>query len=99
MFSVTDVIGVCKSVDEMTRLTTKSNKEVSKRTISLMDTSGKLVTVTLWGEEVSKMFDGVEMLCLELLKSVGKINTSLIMRRHACCNGYAFFSAHLSFQM
>lgn len=55
MFSFTDVIGVCKSVEEMTRLTTKSNREVSKRTLNLMDMSGKLVTVTLWGEEVSKM--------------------------------------------
>lgn len=49
---VTDVIGVCKSVDEATRLTTRSNREVSKRTLHLMDMSGKLVTVTLWGEEV-----------------------------------------------
>lgn len=52
--SVPDVIGVCKSVDEATRLTTKSNREVSKRTLHLMDMSGKLVTVTLWGEEVSQ---------------------------------------------
>lgn len=49
----TDVIGVCKTVDEVTRLTTKSNREVSKRTVGLMDMSGKVVTVTLWGEEVS----------------------------------------------
>uniref|UniRef100_A0A3Q3N3F1 Replication protein A subunit n=1 Tax=Mastacembelus armatus TaxID=205130 RepID=A0A3Q3N3F1_9TELE len=55
--SIIDVIGVCKSVDEMTRLTTRSNKEVSKRTLSLMDMSGKVVTVTLWGEEAEK-FDG-----------------------------------------
>lgn len=44
---------MCKSVDDVTRLTTKSNKEVSKRTLDLMDMSGKVVTVTLWGEEVS----------------------------------------------
>ncbi|XP_040043225.1 replication protein A 70 kDa DNA-binding subunit [Gasterosteus aculeatus] len=55
--SIIDVIGVCKSVDEVTRLTTKSNKEVSKRTVNLIDMSGKLVTVTLWGEEAEK-FDG-----------------------------------------
>lgn len=48
-----DVIGVCKTVDEVTRLTTKANREVSKRTVHLLDMSGKLVTVTLWGEEVS----------------------------------------------
>lgn len=47
------MIGVCKSVEEVTRLTTKSNREVSKRTLNLMDMSGKLVTVTLWGEVVS----------------------------------------------
>lgn len=52
-FFFTDVIGVCKSADEMTRLTTKTNREVSKRTLNLMDMSGKMVTVTLWGEEVS----------------------------------------------
>ncbi|KAK9521047.1 hypothetical protein VZT92_020886 [Zoarces viviparus] len=55
--AIVDVIGVCRSVDEVTRLTTKSNKEVSKRTLNLMDMSGKLVTVTLWGEEAEK-FDG-----------------------------------------
>lgn len=55
--AVVDVIGVCKSVDEVTRLTTKANREVSKRTLSLMDMSGKLVSVTLWGEEAEK-FDG-----------------------------------------
>lgn len=55
--AVVDVIGVCKSVEEVTRLTTKSNREVSKRTLNLMDMSGKLVTVTLWGE-VAETFDG-----------------------------------------
>lgn len=53
IISPPDVIGVCKSVDEVSRLTTKTNREVSKRTINLMDMSGKVVTVTLWGEEVS----------------------------------------------
>uniref|UniRef100_A0A3Q1BV38 Replication protein A subunit n=1 Tax=Amphiprion ocellaris TaxID=80972 RepID=A0A3Q1BV38_AMPOC len=55
--TIVDVIGVCKSVDEMTRLTTKTNREVSKRTLNLIDMSGKVVTVTLWGEEAEK-FDG-----------------------------------------
>lgn len=62
------MIGICKSVDEVTRLTTKTNREVSKRTLSLMDMSGKLVTVTLWGEEVSidfeaEMCNGAETSC------------------------------------
>ncbi|XP_071383237.1 replication protein A 70 kDa DNA-binding subunit isoform X4 [Centroberyx affinis] len=55
--AIVDVIGVCKSVDEVTRLTTKSSREVSKRTLNLMDMSGKMVTVTLWGEEAEN-FDG-----------------------------------------
>ncbi|KAJ3590727.1 hypothetical protein NHX12_008676 [Muraenolepis orangiensis] len=55
--SVLDVIGVCKSVDELTRLTTKTSREVSKRTFNLMDMSGKVVSVTLWGEEAEN-FDG-----------------------------------------
>ncbi|XP_075892468.1 replication protein A 70 kDa DNA-binding subunit [Nelusetta ayraudi] len=55
--SIVDVIGVCKTVDEVTRLTTKTNREVSKRTVHLMDMSEKVVTVTLWGEEAEK-FDG-----------------------------------------
>ncbi|CAN9510899.1 unnamed protein product [Ophioblennius macclurei] len=52
-----DVIGVCKSVEDVTRLTTKANREVSKRTLNLLDMSGKAVTVTLWGEEAEN-FDG-----------------------------------------
>ncbi|XP_070292808.1 replication protein A 70 kDa DNA-binding subunit [Salvelinus sp. IW2-2015] len=55
--AILDVIGVCKSVADVTRLTTKNNREVSKRTLNLMDQSGKLVEVTLWGEEAEN-FDG-----------------------------------------
>ncbi|KAL0973222.1 hypothetical protein UPYG_G00200540 [Umbra pygmaea] len=55
--AIVDVIGVCKSVADVTRITTKTNREVSKRTLTLMDQSGKLVEVTLWGEEAEN-FDG-----------------------------------------
>ncbi|MBN3304615.1 RFA1 protein, partial [Amia calva] len=55
--SVVDVIGICKSFDEVSKITTKANREVSKRTVNLMDMSGKVVTATLWGEEAEK-FDG-----------------------------------------
>lgn len=47
-----DVIGVCKSADDVSRITTRSSREVSKRTLYLVDTTGKNVAVTLWGEEV-----------------------------------------------
>lgn len=47
-----DIIGVCNSAEDVSRITTKTSREVSKRAISLIDTTGKVVTVTLWGEEV-----------------------------------------------
>lgn len=83
---MTDVIGVCKSVDEVTRLTTKANREVSKRTLDLMDESGKVVNVTLWGEEVSMSTTYGEVKCvglrrcLELFNWLMEINTSLTMQ-------------------
>lgn len=48
----TDIIGVCKSADDVSRITTRTSREVSKRTVCLVDTTGKNVAVTLWGEEV-----------------------------------------------
>ncbi|XP_072301910.1 replication protein A 70 kDa DNA-binding subunit-like [Eucyclogobius newberryi] len=55
--TILDVIGVCKSAEDVSRITTKASREVSKRAITLIDTSGKVVTTTLWGEEAEK-FDG-----------------------------------------
>ncbi|XP_032432907.1 replication protein A 70 kDa DNA-binding subunit-like isoform X1 [Xiphophorus hellerii] len=55
--SIVDIIGVCNSADDVSRITTKTSREVSKRAISLIDTTGKEVTVTLWGEEAEKFDD------------------------------------------
>ncbi|KAM4547218.1 replication protein A 70 kDa DNA-binding subunit-like [Fundulus diaphanus] len=55
--AIIDIIGVCKSAEDVSRITTKSNREVSKRAINLIDTTGKEVTVTLWGEEAEKFDD------------------------------------------
>uniref|UniRef100_A0AAQ6A5W9 Replication protein A subunit n=1 Tax=Amphiprion ocellaris TaxID=80972 RepID=A0AAQ6A5W9_AMPOC len=52
--AIIDLIGVCKSAEDVSRITTKSSREVSKRALSLIDTTGKVVTVTLWGEEAEK---------------------------------------------
>uniref|UniRef100_UPI0037E8AE9C replication protein A 70 kDa DNA-binding subunit-like isoform X2 n=1 Tax=Semicossyphus pulcher TaxID=241346 RepID=UPI0037E8AE9C len=54
---IVDVIGVCKSAEDVSRITTKNSREVSKRALNLIDTTGKDVTATLWGEEAEK-FDG-----------------------------------------
>ncbi|XP_008827013.1 replication protein A 70 kDa DNA-binding subunit isoform X1 [Nannospalax galili] len=56
--SLVDIIGICKSYEDATKITVKSNnREVAKRNIYLMDMSGKVVTATLWGEDADK-FDG-----------------------------------------
>lgn len=56
--SLVDIIGICKSYEDATKITVKSNnREVAKRNIYLMDTSGKVVTATLWGEDADR-FDG-----------------------------------------
>lgn len=56
--SLVDIIGICKSYEDATKITVRSNnREVAKRNICLMDMSGKVVTATLWGEDADK-FDG-----------------------------------------
>lgn len=55
--SVVDVIGVCKSVEDVARITTKNSREVSKRNIQLMDMSGKVIQLTMWGND-AETFDG-----------------------------------------
>ncbi|XP_045382091.1 replication protein A 70 kDa DNA-binding subunit isoform X1 [Lemur catta] len=56
--SLVDIIGICKNYEDATKIIVKSNnREVAKRNIYLMDTSGKVVTATLWGEDADK-FDG-----------------------------------------
>nr|XP_021497775.1 replication protein A 70 kDa DNA-binding subunit [Meriones unguiculatus] len=56
--SLVDIIGICKSYEDVTKITVKSNnREVAKRNIYLMDKSGKVVTATLWGEDADR-FDG-----------------------------------------
>uniref|UniRef100_A0A671U185 Replication protein A subunit n=1 Tax=Sparus aurata TaxID=8175 RepID=A0A671U185_SPAAU len=42
------------SADDVSRITTKTSREVSKRALNLIDTTGKEVAVTLWGEEAEK---------------------------------------------
>ncbi|KAG8450780.1 hypothetical protein GDO86_003156 [Hymenochirus boettgeri] len=56
--SMLDVIGICKNFEDVTKVTIKSNnREVSKRNIHLMDSSGTVVSTTLWGEDADR-FDG-----------------------------------------
>ncbi|EDV22084.1 uncharacterized protein TRIADDRAFT_50671 [Trichoplax adhaerens] len=52
-----DVVGVVKSADDVVTINTKSNRQVNKRDIELVDDSGKVVRLTLWGTNAEE-FDG-----------------------------------------
>lgn len=50
--SLIDVIGVVKSTTDVTQITTRTtNKQVSKREVTLVDQSGAAINATLWGGE------------------------------------------------
>lgn len=49
--AVIDVIGVVKSMSDVTSITTKQNKELTKREVQLADQSGMVVNLTLWGND------------------------------------------------
>ena len=51
--SLTDVIGVVKNAEDLVTVNTKSNRQVNKRDINLVDDSGRIVRLTLWGTNVS----------------------------------------------
>lgn len=56
----TDVIGVCKSVTDITSIITKTtNRKLNKREVHLVDRSGCVVNCTLWGLEAEE-FDGTQ---------------------------------------
>ncbi|XP_034995364.1 replication protein A 70 kDa DNA-binding subunit [Zootoca vivipara] len=58
--ALVDVIGICKSCEDVTKITIKStNREVLKRVVHLMDMTGKGVNVTLWGNDAEN-FDGAK---------------------------------------
>lgn len=50
--SLTDVIGVVKNVEDLVTVNTKSNRQVNKRDINLVDDSERIVRLTLWGTNV-----------------------------------------------
>jgi len=52
--SAVDVIGVCKSHNELISFMTRSGKELTKREIVLVDTSETEVLLTLWGDTATK---------------------------------------------
>ncbi|XDV32252.1 hypothetical protein PO909_003115 [Leuciscus waleckii] len=55
--TIVDVIGVCKNTEDVMRITTKNSREVSKRNIQLMDMSGRVIQLTMWGNDADT-FDG-----------------------------------------
>ncbi|XP_057677875.1 replication protein A 70 kDa DNA-binding subunit-like [Corythoichthys intestinalis] len=51
---IIDVIGVCQEAEEVSQITTKAGKQLTKRELALIDSSGKMVTLTLWGDQAQK---------------------------------------------
>jgi len=50
--AMVDIVGVVKSAAEVSQITTRStNKQVSKRDITIVDQSGTAINATLWGKE------------------------------------------------
>ena len=84
-----DVIGVCKSVSDVTAVTIKSsNREVNKRSLQLVDDSQKEVSLTLWGKEVSppSFFQSRE----ELKSSYGQV-----VLWYKCCWSWSYSSVKI----
>nr|XP_049598711.1 replication protein A 70 kDa DNA-binding subunit isoform X2 [Syngnathus scovelli] len=52
--AVVDVIGVCEEAEDVSLITTKAGKQLSKRALMLTDSSGKMVMLTLWGDQAEK---------------------------------------------
>lgn len=51
--SCSDVIGIVKSVGDVTELNTRDGRQMEKRDIALVDTTNHQVLLTLWGDMVS----------------------------------------------
>ncbi|XP_061606709.1 replication protein A 70 kDa DNA-binding subunit-like isoform X2 [Phyllopteryx taeniolatus] len=54
--AIIDVIGVCEEAEDVSLITTKAGKQLTKRALVLSDSSGKMVTLTLWGDQ-AQMFN------------------------------------------
>ncbi|KAI0636673.1 replication factor-a protein [Trametes polyzona] len=53
--SLCDIIGVVREVSDLTTITSKAtNKEIPKRELTVVDTSGYSVKVTLWGKQAEQ---------------------------------------------
>ena len=55
--AVVDVMGVVSSITPVTSLTSKAGKELTKRTLTVADDSGKSIELTLWGNSASNFLE------------------------------------------
>ena len=55
-FIILDVVGIVKSCGDVgTVIGRQSQKEITKRDIQIVDQSGMVVNLTLWGSDVSSL--------------------------------------------
>ncbi|KAL7023570.1 hypothetical protein ACKWTF_012683 [Chironomus riparius] len=55
--SVIDVIGICKEAGPVQTFTSRANKELTKREVTLIDQSNASISLTLWGNEAQNFND------------------------------------------
>jgi len=55
--AIVDIIGICKSTDEIKEFTSRAGKEMVKRDVIIVDKSAHEVSLTLWGT-TAQNFDG-----------------------------------------
>uniref|UniRef100_A0A671MKK6 Replication protein A subunit n=1 Tax=Sinocyclocheilus anshuiensis TaxID=1608454 RepID=A0A671MKK6_9TELE len=81
--TIVDVIAVCKNTEDMTRIMTKNSREVSKRNIQLMDMSGRVIQLTMWGNDVRNGSDQPPALKGNKMKAVHNRATEYDKEGHA----------------
>ncbi len=67
--SLVDVIGICRSAGDVTTITTRAQKELTKRDVVLVDNSNTEVGLTLWGSK-AETFDASDnpVVCIKNAK-------------------------------
>jgi replication factor A1 len=58
--AIVDILGVVSNVSAATSITTKTGRELAKRTMAVADDSGKQIELTLWGATASSFPDDAE---------------------------------------
>ena len=74
------MIGIVKSVNDMTTVVGKaSNREIKKRDVQLVDKTGVMIRMTLWGAEVKRKTSSLLLYLYLFLTSIYSFRLFLIL--------------------